>query len=96
MARDWYLSLQVPSIACYLQQTDVAQARVIAHILTEQLNRPGGPVANALSPIFSAMDSLLTSEGARRRLSIEIDRREVTAPTPLVVADRRDRLAKGA
>ena len=91
---EWYESLQKPAIACFLQQTDVAQARLVAQWITDQMDRKDGVSAAAMAPLLSAMDSLLTSEGARRRLRIEIERRDEKEAAPVLdIVDRRNKLA---
>lgn len=94
LAVEWYEALQKPAIACFLQQTDVAQARIVAQTLTDQMSKAGGISAAAMPAIFSAMNDLLTTEGSRRKLRIEIGRRgdEEVAPV-LDIVDRRNRLA---
>lgn len=91
---EWYESLQKPAIATFLQQTDVAFARIICQTLNDQLSRSGGMSAAAMPAIFSAMNDLLTTEGARRKLRIEIARRESEDVAPVLdIVDRRTRLA---
>src|SRR5690606_41418182 len=81
-------------ISCFLQQTDVAQARLVAQWITDQMDRKDGGSAAAMAPLLSAMDSLLTSEGARRRLRIEIERRDEREAAPVRdIVDRRNKLA---
>lgn len=96
LAIEWYQSLQKPAIACFLQQTDVAQARIVCQMLTDQLGRKGGVTPAAMPAIFSAMNDLLTTEGARRKLRIEIARRDAEEVAPVLdIVDRRNRLASG-
>jgi|SRR5690606_1295746 len=94
LVTEWYLSLQKPSIACFLQQSDVAQARIVAQMLSDQMDRKAGVSAAAMPPLFAAMNDLLTTEGARRRLRIEIERRDAQEAAPVLdIVDRRRKLA---
>src|SRR5690606_6408633 len=91
---EWYESLQKPAIACFLQQTDGAQARLVAQRITDQMGGSGRVSAAALAARLSAMDSLVTSEGARRRLRIEVGRRDEREAAPVLdIVDRRNKLA---
>lgn len=93
---EWYESLQKPAISCFFQQTDVAQARIVGQMLSDQFERKDGVSAAAMPALFSAMADLLTTEGARRRLRIEIERREAEEKAPVLdIVDRRRRLAEG-
>ncbi|ATY11576.1 hypothetical protein CU254_14745 [Amycolatopsis sp. AA4] len=74
LAAEVYRSVAASPVAKWMTATDVAYAKVVCQVLTDQLNRDGGAVANALSPIFSALNDLLMTEGARRRLRIELAR----------------------
>lgn len=72
LARDWYNSLRHSGQARLFQASDWAQAQVVAELLSDEMDRPGKR-AQMMDTIFRAMDSLLTSEGARRRLAIEFE-----------------------
>jgi hypothetical protein len=96
LATEWYLSLAKSATSVYYDNNDVAQARIVTHLVSEQLSRPGGAVANAIGPLFAAMNDFLTTEGARRKLRIEIARSDEQKIAPVLdIVDRREQLMHG-
>lgn len=73
MVVDLYESLQVSGQSTFYEQSDVALARVVLDLLADQLNasKVNGQLVVGL---LSQLDSLLVSEGARRRARIELER----------------------
>lgn len=71
-AKNWYRSLASSGQAQFYQNSDWQTAQLVALLLTKELERDGGPRAGMMDVIFSAMGELLTTEGARRRLRIEL------------------------
>ncbi|MGZ3140810.1 phage terminase small subunit [Lentzea chajnantorensis] len=74
IAKDWYDSLAASGQSKYMEPSDWQAARLIAEAMTralaeEKLN------ARALAVVWSAMNDLLTTEGARRRVRLEIHRK---------------------
>lgn len=73
VAEDWYASLAESGQAQYFEPSDWQAARVLAFDLTRHLHS-GRPSAQMLAALWSAMNDLLTTEAARRRVRLEIQR----------------------
>lgn len=75
IAEQWYASLKDSGQARYYEPSDWESARVLAHELGRMLNgvKPSGQM---LSAVWSAMADLMTTEGSRRRVRLEIERGE--------------------
>ena len=73
LATDWYLSLGASGQSVFFEPSDWALAQIVADTLSRYL-RAGKPNAVLFSSILSAMSSLLTTEGDRRRLRIELSK----------------------
>lgn len=78
-ARRWYRSLTRSGQALYFEPSDWEQARIVARLLSAEMakDRPSGAM---MGVIFAAMDRLGTTEGARRRMGIEIEHPGAGAP----------------
>lgn len=72
-AKRWFRSLKKSSQNQFYEQSDWAYAQLAADLLSAEMNRDK-PRAVMVSQILSMMDNLLTSEGARRRVRIELVR----------------------
>lgn len=75
MVSQIYTSMKQSGQAKYFEPTDWAFARMTLHLLDEQL-KSGRKNSQILTTIMSNLSDLLVSEGARRRMRIEIDRVE--------------------
>lgn len=73
IARAWYRSLAESGQSLYYEPSDWQTARIVAMQLSDYL-KSDRPSANMFAALLSACDALLCSEGARRRLRIEIQR----------------------
>lgn len=73
IARDWYLSLQESGQVIYYQQSDVAQARLLAESMHRLLSAPKFN-GQLLASILSGASSLGAAEGDRRRVRMELAR----------------------
>lgn len=71
-AKQWFRSLKRSGQARFYQDTDWQEARLVAWLISSEMNREHGPRAGMMDVIFSRGDSLLTTEGARRRLRVEL------------------------
>jgi hypothetical protein len=95
LARDWFLSLAKSGQAQFFEASDWSQARVWAHLLSVELFKEK-PSAMMVSAWASGAGELLTTEGARRRLRIELERKKVADPgedhAMATVTDLADRL----
>lgn len=71
LAYAWYESLRDSGQAYYYEPSDWAQAAVWTHLLSEQLKqiKPSAMMVQAWS---NAATELLTTEGTRRRLRLEL------------------------
>lgn len=86
LAKDWYQSLSDSAQAQLMEPSDWAAARLVAAEMTRMLAEP--PNAALLGKIWSAMGELMTTEGARRRLKVEVERRRLAAaPAPVAKMD---------
>lgn len=73
VATQWYLALQKSGQRIFFENSDWAQAFYIAEAMSRNLcnSRMSGQLFSA---IISAAGELLTTEGARRRLRVELER----------------------
>lgn len=74
LAREWYESLRKSGQHKYMEPSDWAAARILAFSMTKQL-ASSRPSSQWFAAIWSAMNDLLTTEGARRRVRMEVERR---------------------
>ena len=77
-ARSWYRSLGRSGQSAFYEPSDWEYARILADLLTVQFKAPK-PSSEMIKAILGAMDNLGTTEGARRRMRIEVDRSIVPA-----------------
>jgi hypothetical protein len=96
-ATDWYGSLSLSGQAQFYEPSDWEAARLVAGELSAYLRAPKRS-AMMFSHLWSAMTDLLTTEGARRRAAIEVERAgdEKTETPAGVVALDEYRTALGA
>lgn len=73
IAAEWYASLAQSAQSVFFEPSDWAAARLVTFDLTRHLNA-GRMSAQSFAAIWSAMGDLLTTEAARRRVRLEIDR----------------------
>ena len=74
LAADWYEALRVSGQAYLFEPSDWAQARVWAEVLSRAMKQGDRPSAVLISAWHSGAAELLTTEGARRRVQIELER----------------------
>ena len=74
IAVDWYLSLQASGQSAFYEASDVALARYVAEAMSRNLNAGARFSAQLFTAVMSATGDLLTSEGSRRRLRLELER----------------------
>lgn len=91
IAHGWYVSLAESGQSRFYEPSDWAQARLWAEILSRQL-ASGRVSAQMMAAWSSAATELLTTEGARRRARMEIERSALSAVDEPVTAldDYRD------
>lgn len=77
---NWYNSLGESAQAFYYEPSDWAHAYIVAEALgkefTDLMEKEKPLRAMMLQTLFSEMNNLLTTEGARRRLRLEIERQK--------------------
>lgn len=73
IARNWYVSLASSGQAIFYEPSDWAAAHYLADVMTRNLT--GGRFsAQLFSAVWAAMNDLMTTEGSRRRLRLELER----------------------
>lgn len=89
----WYESLKDSAQNRYYEPSDWATANIVAHFLNGELKayKPNGQM---VATLHSYMTDLLTSEGARRRVRLEIERNVAEAKVLDLAAVLKDRLAQ--
>lgn len=75
---DFYESLKDSGQSKYYEPSDWAHARIVCHFLDRQV-KSGKPSGQMLAVLHSMMTDLLVSEGARRRVRLEIEREQQKA-----------------
>lgn len=78
IARDWYASLASSGQAIFFEPSDWAAARYVADVMTRNLTSSRFN-SQLFGSIWSAMNDLMTTEGSRRRLRLELERNTVDA-----------------
>lgn len=89
IAKDWYVSLADSGQARFMEPSDWAGARYVAQAMSKNL-QDGKFSAMLFNSVWSAMNDLLTTEGARRRVKIEVERSgagEQQTPAGVAVLD---------
>lgn len=88
LAQDWYNSLADSGQSKFYEPSDWQEARVLAAVLSKALNA-GRPSAQLIGLWLQGATQLLTTEGARRRMRLEIERGKTEAPVSDMEAYRR-------
>jgi hypothetical protein len=84
LAVGWYESLKISGQSQFYEPSDWAAAQVAAWYITELVRKPSSV---AFSAAWSAMGALLTTEGERRRVRLEIERAKPVETVPEGVSD---------
>ncbi len=74
LAKDWYQSLAVSGQRAHMEPSDWAAARYVAEVMTRNLES-GRFSSQLFAAVWTAMGDLLTTEGERRRVKLEINRK---------------------
>lgn len=89
----WYEALQKSGQSQWFEPTDWAAAVYVCHAITKNLE--GGRFsAQLFGAVWGAMNDMLTTEQARRRARIEVERKMKETAKPSNVVDWKERLAK--
>lgn len=98
IAKDWYQSLADSGQSRYFEPSDWQAARYVAEVMSRHL-KAKRLSAQLFAAIWSAMSDLLTTEAARRRVRMEIERGDeqpAEAASVVAIADYQKRLGTGA
>ncbi|GGV45674.1 hypothetical protein GCM10010245_71540 [Streptomyces spectabilis] len=76
IAKDWYLSLRESGQAMFYQASDWATARYAAELMSRGLSSDRPPNGQYVAALNSLLGSLLTTEGDRRRVRMELERKK--------------------
>lgn len=74
LAREWYVSLSTSGQAQFFEPSDWAAARYVAEVMTRNLEA-GRFSSQLFAAVWTAMGDLLTTEGERRRVKLEVNRK---------------------
>jgi hypothetical protein len=91
---DLYRSLGESAQSRYYEKSDYQIARAVLHFLDQQFktSRPSGQMVQSL---FSQLTDLLLTEGARRRVRLEVERAQAGGDVIEVADLFRRRLSEG-
>lgn len=78
LARDWYDSLAGSGQSRYYEPSDWMTAQYVATAMSRNLAQGGKMSSMMFGSVMSAMTELMTTEGSRRRLRLELDRNATT------------------
>ena len=76
VARRWFASLKESGQSQFYEPSDWAAALYVAEAMTKSLTASSFSAAS-FGAVWSAMSELLTTEGARRRVRLELERQPV-------------------
>lgn len=79
LMKDWFRSLKESRQSMFYEPSDWQTARLLAEVMSEELNSEKGVKASMLAEFNSAAGSLMTTEGERRRLRVEFQAAEESA-----------------
>lgn len=91
----WFLSLGESGQAQFYEASDWQTARYVAEAMSRNLAANGRFSGQLFQAVMSAMTELLTTEGARRRARIELERGETPVPASITALERYRRAAGG-
>lgn len=94
LARDWYESLAESGQAMFYEPSDWAAARYVAWVMTRNITAPRFN-QQLFGAVWAAMNDLMTTEGSRRRLRLELERAPADsgAQTASILAEYRMKIA---
>ncbi|GAA1940357.1 hypothetical protein [Amycolatopsis minnesotensis] len=93
MIVDFYESLTNSAQAQFYEPSDWQFARFTLHF-ADRLVKSGKPSSQMLTAVNSALSDLLVSEGARRRVRLEVEREQAKGQLIDVAALFRERMAQ--
>lgn len=89
VARRWYESLAESGQSVFYEPSDWATALYVGHQMSRDLHS-SRLSSQAFAAVMSAMGELLTTEGSRRRVRVELARHSPAAAPVAVMNDYRD------
>lgn len=94
IAKDWYDSLAESGQAIFFEPSDWAAARYVAWVMTRNITSPRFN-AQLFGGVWAAMNDLMTTEGSRRRLRLELERTQADSGSKeaAIIAEYRMRVA---
>jgi hypothetical protein len=95
LAGEWFASLGRSGQAAFYEASDWLAAKYVADTMSRGL-RNSRPSAQLFAAVMSAMGDLLTTEGARRRARVELERGVEAPVSPSVAIMQRYRDAAGS
>ncbi|MBB1153506.1 phage terminase small subunit [Amycolatopsis dendrobii] len=78
IAREWFESLGESGQSQFFEPSDWATARYVAEAMHQHLQRGASMGAQMFAAVMSAASELLSTEGSRRRLRLELQRAQPT------------------
>lgn len=95
VATEWYLSLQRSGQSQFYEASDWAVAHYVARMMSASLEYELRPSAHMFAAVMQATGDLMSTEGARRRLRLELTRDRDEKPSAGVTALAEYRKALG-
>lgn len=92
IARDWFVSLGKSGQHAFYEPSDWTTARYVAEAMSKNLNQYKFS-SMLFAAVMAASTELLTTEGARRRLRVELERGgpvEIPPEVPIMAQYRRN------
>jgi len=93
LAREWYEALAASGQAIFFEPSDWAAARYLAVVMTKNIEAQRFN-QQLFGAVWAAMNDLMTTEGSRRRLRLELERKAVqqgaTQAASIIADYRRD------
>lgn len=93
IATEWFNSLAESGQSQFYEASDWALAKLTAEMMDRLLRQGEKPSAVMFTAIQSAMTDLLTTEGARRRARVELEREAQAAPPSVAIMESYRRAA---
>ena len=93
VAKEWFISLGKSGQSQFYEPSDWALAKLTAEMMDRLLRQGDKPSAVMYAAIQSAMTDLLTTEGARRRARVELEREAPVAPPSVAIMESYRRAA---
>ena len=94
IARRWFNSLKTSGQCVYFEPSDWAAAYLVAEAMTRNLATGNRFSGQLFATVWSAMSELLTTEGSRRRVRMEIERGVVDEDQDAVASEVEQFLAE--